>query len=181
MQVAQNLLMTSLQSCIFGFETFHDITHTKARTARFLAVGGADSLAGCAYFVLAFGCFVSAVEHTVGRKDKMSAVADVKTAAQVVTGSLQLAGLIHKEIRGYHAPIANDIQFALIKDSRWNTAKNELLSFEDNRMSGIGAACETGYDIIARSEHIHDFSFAFVSKNYTEQGIYLSSVRLRCY
>ena len=156
--------MTSLESLIFLIEVLQDIANTQTCAARFLAVSGADALACSAYFVLALGCLVGTVQHSVGGQDEMCTLADVQTALEVVAGSLQLLGFLHEEVGSNDAAIANDVELAFIKDAARNAAEHKLLAFKDDGVSGVRSSGETRHDIILRCKHIYDFTFSFVAE-----------------
>ena len=109
--------MAGLQRIVLLLEVVQNVAHTQSRAACLLAVGGADALSCGAHFVLSLGCLIGAVEHTVRGQDEMGALADVQTALEVVTGSLQLMCLGSEQVGSYHAAVAYDVQFALIEDA----------------------------------------------------------------
>jgi hypothetical protein len=153
------------QNCIFFFKAVEDVTHAQADTCGFVAVCGADALAGGAHFGLTFGGFVGTVQDTVGRQDQVGALADVQTSFQVVSCGLQFLGFGHEQVRSDDATVADDVHFVFCEDARRDGAEHELLAFENDGVSGIRAACETGHHVIFRGKHVYHFSFAFVSEN----------------
>ena len=157
--------MAGFQSRIFFFKAVEDVTHAQADACGFVAVSGADSFAGGAYFGLAFGGFVSTVQDTVGRQDQVGALADVQTFFQVVSCGLQFLGFGHEQVRSDDATVADDVHFVFCEDARGDGAEYELLAFENDGVSGVRAACEAGHHVLFRGKHVYHFSFAFVSEN----------------
>ena len=174
MEVFQNLHVPRFQCFIFLGEVIQDISYAQSCTACFLAICGADALSCGAHFVLAFSCFIGTVKHTVGGQDEVSTLADVKSALEVIAGRFQFVGFCRKQVGRYHASIANDIQFALVEDSRGNASQHEFLSFKDDSVSRIRTTCKACHYIIAWCEDIHYLSLALISEYDSQQGIYFS-------
>ena len=104
----------------------------------------------------------------------------MQTAAEVVACGFQLFGFSHEQVGGNHTSVADDIQFTFVEDAGRNGAKNELLAAEDDGVAGIGASGETCYDIVARGEHIDDFSFTFVAENDAQEGVHFTLFHFTC-
>lgn len=116
-QVAQNLLVACFERLVFLVEVVQDITYAQTYAGSFVAVSRANALASGANLVLALCCLVGTIEHTVGRQNEVGAAADVQTLGQFIAGSFEFVGLGHKEVGGYHAAVANDIDFALVENA----------------------------------------------------------------
>ena len=98
----------------------------------------------------------------------------MQTTLEVVAGSFQLLGLCHEQVGGNYATVADNVDLALIKDAAGDAAENKLFAFENNGMSGIRTSGETRNDIILRRKAVNHLTFAFVTKNNTQEGIYFS-------
>ena len=173
-EVAQNLFVAGFQSFVFGFEAIEDVAHTKAHAGCFVAVSRTDALSCRTHLVLALGSFVSAVEHTMGRKNKMGALADVKALRKLVAGSFELVSLSHEKVGRNDAAVADDVYLSLVENARGNGTQHEFLTIEDDGVAGVGAACEASYYVVAGGEEVHHFALAFIAENDAKQGIYFS-------
>ena len=173
-EVAQHLFVTCLQRGIFLLEVLEDVAYAQARTAGLLAVGRPDAFARGAHLVLALGGLVGTVEHAVGGQDEVCATADVQPLPEVVAGGFQLAGFLHEEVGRDDAAVANDVELALVEDSAGNAAEHELLSLEDDGVSGVRTACKACNNVVPGCEHVHHLAFSFVAEDDAEQGIYFT-------
>ena len=81
-QTFQDLFVAGFRSRIFLFEVMKYITYTDTVTADFIRISRADTFSGSSYFGIPLGSFVSGVEDTVCRKNKMSFLSDVQTFFQ---------------------------------------------------------------------------------------------------
>ena len=87
----------------------------------------------------------------------------METVLQIVAALFKVFCLIHEEIgRQYHA-VTDNVYLVTLENARWNGTKHVLLSFELERVSSVRTSLETGYNVIAWSQHIHDLTFTFVS------------------
>ena len=173
-QVGQNLFVACFQHLVFLLEVLQDVSHAQTSTAGFLAISGADTLTCSPHLVLSLGCFVCPVQNAMSGQDEVGALADVQTLLQIVTCGFQLLGFSHEKVWSYHTSVANDVEFAFIKYSRGNATQYELLALKDDGMPSVGAACKSGHNIVFGSEHVHYFSFSFISENNAQQGIHFS-------
>ena len=98
-------------------------------------------------------------------QDEVGAAADVQALSERVAGILQFASLGHEEVGGNDAAVANDVDFTLVKDSGGDGAEHEFFAIEDDGVAGVRAARKACHYIVARSEIIHHFTFAFVAED----------------
>ena len=173
-QVAESLFVPGLQGVVLLLEVLKDVAYAKSRPACFLAVCRADTLAGRADLVLSFGCLEGTVQNPVCGQDEMCPFADVQTALEVVASFFEFTGFLHEEVWSNDTAVTDDVELAFIEDAAGNAAEHKLLSFEDDGVSSVWPACEAGYYIIIRGEHIHYLSFSFVAEDDAEQGIYFT-------
>ena len=104
----------------------------------------------------------------------MRAAADVQAVGERIARSLQFARLVHKQVGGYDAAVADDVHLVLGEYAGGNGAQHKLLAVEDDRVPRIASACEARYDVIPRGEEIYYLPLAFVSENYTQKGVNFS-------
>ncbi len=173
-EVAEYLLVTGFQRLVLLFETIEDVAYAKTHAGSLVAISRTDALTRGAHFVLALGSFVSAVEHAVGRKDEVSALADVKTLGELVASGFELMSLSHEEVGSNDATITYDVHLTLVEYARGNGTQHEFLTVEDNGVAGVGATGETCYHVVTGGEIVHHLALAFIAENDAEQGIYFS-------
>ena len=174
MEVAKDLFVARFECLIFLLKIFKYVSDAQADACSFVAVGRTNSFAGGSHFVLSLRCFVGSVEHAVRREDEVSASADVESVGQCVACGLQFLCFCHEEVGRNDAAVSDDVHFAFVKDAGGNGAKHELLSFKNDGVTCVGTAGETSHHVVARSEIVNHFSFAFVAEHDAEQGINFS-------
>ena len=151
-----------------------NIAYTQTYASSFVAVSGTDAFTRGTNLVLAFGSLVGTVEHAVRGQNQVSTTADVQTFGEFVTGSFQFVSLSHKEVGSNDATITNDIDFTLVENARGDGTEYELLSVENDGVSGIRSTGKTCHHVVTRCKVIYYFSFALISENDTKQGINFS-------
>ena len=107
-------------------------------------------------------------------QDEVGAAADVQTALQIVASLLQFHGLCHEQVGSDDAAVADDVQFALVEDTRGDAAEDELLALEDDGVSGIWTAGKTCHNVVAWGEYVYNLTFAFVAEDDAQEGINFS-------
>ena len=80
---------------------------------------------------------------------------------------LEDAGL-NKDAVAYH------VDLVFVENAGRDDMEDMLDAAKLNGVTGVGAALETGYDIVLWGEDINDFSFALVSPLETQQNIYFA-------
>ena len=173
-EVFENLEVAVFERLVFLFEVVLDVAHAEADACGLVAISWADAFSRCSHFALAFGRFISAVEHAVGWEDEVGASADVEAFSQGISSSLEFMSFSHEEVGSDDAAVADDVDFLFVEDTRRNGAEHEFLAIEDDGVSGVRAASKTSYHVIVRGEEIHHFSFAFVAEDDAQQGVYFS-------
>lgn len=66
----------------------------------------------------------------MGRQNEVSTTTDVETLCELIACSFEFLGFSHEKIWGYHATIADDIDFLLVKNARGDGTQHKLLSIE---------------------------------------------------
>ena len=92
-----------------------------------------------------------------------------------------LAGFLHEEVGSNHTTIANDVELAFVEDATRNGPQHKLLTFKDDGVSRIRAACIPCNYVISRSENIHDLTFTFVAENDAQKCIYFTFSHISYY
>ena len=59
--------------------------------------------------------------------------------------------------------VADEVDFVLVKDAAGDDVQHVLHAVELEGVAGVGAALETGHHVVPRSEHVDDFSLAFIA------------------
>ena len=113
----QDGLMASLGSSVLLFKVLQNVAHAKSYTAHLVGIGGADALAGGAYFVLAFLGFVGCIKHTVGGHDEVSFLRDVQAVLQFMATLLKSLCLLHEEVGSQHHTVADDIDLLTLENA----------------------------------------------------------------
>ena len=70
-----------------------------------------------------------------------------------------------------HHAVAHHIDRLFVENARGDGVQYVFYPAEFQRVSGVGAALETGDDVVAGREHVTIFSFAFVSPLETQKKI----------
>ena len=170
--------MTSLGSGIFLFEILKDVSYAKTVARNLVGVGWADTLAGGANLVLTFLGLVGCVEHTVCRHDKVCFLRNMQAALQLVTTLLQRLSLVHEEIGSKYHTVTDNVHLSTLENTRGDGTKHVLLAFELQRMSGIGASLEAGYNVILWGQNVDHLSFTFIAPLQSEQDVNLTLIHL---
>ena len=170
-QVSQYLFVSCLQGGILFVEMVKDVSHSQADACGLVAICWADALPGGAHFGFAFCGFVGTVQHPVRGQDEVCPFADVQALFQVVSCGFEFFGFGHEQVRRDDTAVSDDVHFVFGEDARGDGAEHEFLAVEDDGVSRVRAAGEAGDHVIIRSEHVHDFSFSFISENDSQQGV----------
>jgi len=91
-QTLQNLFMTSFGGSIFLIKIIENITYTDSVTAYLICISRTDSLSGSTHFRIPFGGFVSSIQNTVCRQDKMCFFRNMQPVFQVMPRCFQSFG-----------------------------------------------------------------------------------------
>ena len=83
----------------------------------------------------------------------------------------QIVDLFGQDHRVDHHAVAHHIDRFFVENTRGDGVQHVFYPAEFQRVSGVGAALETGDDVVVGREHVHDFSFAFVSPLETQKKI----------
>ena len=159
----ENFFMTCLVGSILLCEVVENVAYTQTITTGLVGVSRANAFTRRANLVLALSCFVSCIEQTVGWHDEVCLLRNVETVLQIVTALLQILGLIHKEVGGKHHAVTDNVHFVTLENARWNGTKHILLSLKFERVSCVRTSLETGYNVIAWRQNIHDLTLTLVS------------------
>ena len=147
------------------------VANPQTVAARLVHVGRSDTLEGGADLGLAFRSFGGCVEQAVGRQDQVRLARDEQPGRDVEVVFGQIVDLFGQDHRVDHHAVAHHIDRLFVENARGDGMQYVFYPAEFQRVSGVGAALETGDDVVAGREHVHDFSFAFVSPLETQKKI----------
>lgn len=148
---------------VFCREVVLGVAKTKAVARNLVGVAGTDALACGADFRLALGAFAGGVEQTVGWQDDVGFAGNFEDGLEVDARGLEFAGLLGEEYGVEHDARTDDVDLAVLEDAGGNRAEDEFLSVELKGVSGVGTALETCDYVVAGSQDIDNFAFAFVT------------------
>ena len=83
--------------------------------------------------------------------------------AQIHPARFKSFGFLAEKHRVKHHAVADDIGLPVLEYARRNRTQYIFLAFEFESVASVGAALETCHSVIARSQHVHYFSFSFVA------------------
>ena len=167
----ENSQMTLLMLLVLLLKVIKNITNTQTIAAYLVSISRANALSCSTDLVLTLCCLNSAVEQTVGWKDKMSFLGNVQTLSKRMTTLSQVLCFLHEEIRSQDDAITDNIQLTTLEDTRRNTAQNILLTFKLKCMTCIRTALKACYYIIAWCKNVYNLTFTFIAPLQTEQDI----------
>ena len=172
-QAAEDLLVARLGLRVDRPEVgIEQVAHAHAVAADLVRIGRADTLARGADLGAALGGLVGRVEHAVRRKDQMGLLRYDELPGQIMAAGRQRLGLLAEQDGVQHHAVADDVGLASLEDARRYRTQDVFLTAEFQRMTRIGTALETCYDLIAGSQHVHDLSLALVPPLQAEDYIY---------
>ncbi len=169
----EQLAVTLLMGLVEGQEVLlEDVTHAKAAPAGFVGIGGADALEGRANLGFAHGAFAGSIQGAVGGKDEVGALGDDQFAAYVNAPFLDGGDFLHEDDGIHDDAVTNNINGTFAEYTGGYRVQYKAVSVEDQRVTGVRAALETGNHLVGRREHVHNLTFALVppleSENYVK-------------
>ena len=171
-QAAQDLLVASLGAGVYLFEIgAQHIAHAHAVAADLVGIGRADALAGGADPGAALGRLVRSIEDAVRGQDQVGLLRNAELLGEVVAAGRERFGLFTEKDGVDHHTVTDDIGLTALEYARRDRAEHVFLAVEFQCMTGIGAALEAGYDLVARRQHIHNFSLALVTPLQAEDNV----------
>ena len=173
--------MACLGGSIFLLKMLQNVAHAQTGAAYLVGIGGANALTRGAHLVLALLSLVGGIEHAVGGHNEVRLLRNMQALLQRVSALLQRLGLVHEEVGSQHHTIAYNVHLVTLEDARRDAAQHIFLPLKLQCVPGIGASLESGYNIIAGSEHVNYLSLAFVAPLQTQQDVNLSFVHHSCY
>ena len=148
-----------------------DIPDPEAVAAYLVCVGRADTLEGGANLALACGCLVCGIQKFVRRKDEMSLLGNVNPLLCVNAHLCDIAAFLAEGDRVENDSASYDVGGTLAENAGRDAPHHEIMSVEMQGMACVRAALESGHGRISSGQHVHDFSFAFVSPLEAENNV----------
>ena len=90
---------------------------------------------------------------------------------EVHTSLAECLSFLHEEYRIKHHTVADEVGFFVLEDAGGDGAEHIFLAVELQSVTGIGPSLETCHNVVARSEHIHNFTFTLVAPLEAEQNV----------
>ena len=164
--------MTSFHPVVNGpeFRTQH-VADTHARTTYLVRIGRADTLSGRTDTGAAFGRLLRGVEHPVSRQDQVCLLGNLQAPLQIVAALGQRRSLLAEKNRVEDHPVADDVGFTALENTRRNRAQDVFFAVEFQRMTRIGTALKTRNRLITGSQHIDNLAFALIAPLQAEYDV----------
>ena len=164
--------MARLGRSVDAFEIgTQQIPYAHAVAAYLVGIGGTDALARRADLGAALGRLVRGVEHAVRGQNQVGLLRNAELLGEVVAAGRERFGLFTEKDGVDHHTVTDDIGLTALEYARRDRAEHVFLAVEFQCMTGIGAALEAGYDLVARRQHIHNFSLALVTPLQAEDNV----------
>ena len=104
-------------------------------------------------------------------QDQVGLLRNAELLGEVVAAGRERFGLFTEKDGVDHHTVTDDIGLTALEYARRDRAEHVFLAVEFQCMTGIGAALEAGYDLVARRQHIHNFSLALVTPLQAEDNV----------
>jgi hypothetical protein len=140
-----------------------DVADAKANATNLVGVGGANAFEGAAYFGVAAGFFVEAVEGAVAGKDELGLFGDVEVLSPVYSPIGELLKFGTEDDGVENDAIAHYIKDMGVEDAAGHLVQDVLEAVEGKGVAGVGTSLEAGNGIVSRSQYVYNFSFAFIA------------------
>src|SRR5580704_4485757 len=139
------------------------IGYEQATPAHFVLISGADAAGSGPDLHSSRRIFGSQLDQAVVGKNHMRPVADEEVAVYFHPGIPQRPNFLEEGHGVKHDAIANDAAAAGAQDAAGHQLQNELLAFDNDRVSGVVAAGIARHHGEILREHVDDFAFALVA------------------
>ena len=140
------------------------VNHADANSTGFVGIGGADTLASGADFLVAEGFLLGAVDVLVYGQYNVGAIGDEEVSrGDGDTFLSQVLDFLHEGSGVNNDAVADDVYLTLPQDAGGDEVQNIFLPFGDNGVAGVAATLAASHNVCGFCQEVDDLAFAFIS------------------